>query len=218
MPSVDSNGIAQFSNTDMLTPLASNLNAIGTSVSAAFNANIRIWPVANTAARTALVTSIGAANITTAKPLFVWRADATGGRNLEFSTNGTSWSYYTASNDDTGWYTPAVTWNTAVTDGAAVVRTRRVGNVVSIAIDPVNLSFTSGVSGNITNNTILTLPADLRPAMAQPLSPLASGRIASFYVGTGGAIVITAIAPTATWTANVTVNEGFSIGGTYLLG
>jgi hypothetical protein len=90
----DPNGLVLFEVGDTLTPLATNLNAMTNSISAAFNTNLRIWPVANAAGRTAKVTEIGVGNISNAKPLFVWRADATAGRNLEYTVNGSTWLYY----------------------------------------------------------------------------------------------------------------------------
>lgn len=62
-----------------------------------------IVPVANTTARAALVSALVAAGRgpTSARPLYVDRADAPVGLRLEVTYNGTAWSPYTAG--DTGW-------------------------------------------------------------------------------------------------------------------
>lgn len=127
MATADSNGLVLYNNGDQLTPLAPVLNAITTSVSNAFNKNARIWNVANIAARTTLVSQIGAGNISVAKPLFVWRGDAATGKNLEYTINGTDWFTYGSDAvplDDTGWVDCAVTAGISIRTGDAGNPTR----------------------------------------------------------------------------------------------
>ena len=99
MASTDSNGIMRVDANDDVSPLFPVFNSLAQSVSNAFDANTRIWPVANEAGRTAKVTEIGIGNISSAKPLFVWRANAATGRNLEYTVNGSVWFYYDSSAD-----------------------------------------------------------------------------------------------------------------------
>lgn len=121
MATADANGIAIIQDADNLSPLHPVFNLLGQSVSNAFDANTRIWPVANETARSAKVTEIGLANITGAKPLFVWRANAPAGRNLEFSTNGTVWNYY-SSNLDTASQTLTLNSGFTSSDGLGLFR------------------------------------------------------------------------------------------------
>ena len=106
MASTDSNGIMRVDANDDVSPLFPVFNSLAQSVSNAFDANTRIWPVANEAGRTAKVTAIGIGNISTTKPLFVWRANAATGRNLEYTVNGSVWFYYDSSADTSS----AKTW------------------------------------------------------------------------------------------------------------
>lgn len=109
MASTDSNGIMRVDANDDVSPLFPVFNSLAQSVSNAFDANTRIWPVANEAGRTARVTAIGIGNISSAKPLFVWRANAATGRNLEYTVNGSVWFYYDSSADTAS----AKTWRVA---------------------------------------------------------------------------------------------------------
>lgn len=109
MASTDSNGIMRVDANDDVSPLFPVFNSLAQSVSNAFDANTRIWPVANEAGRTAKVTEIGIGNISSAKPLFVWRANAATGRNLEYTVNGSVWFYYDSSADTSS----AKTWRVA---------------------------------------------------------------------------------------------------------
>lgn len=89
MPTSDSNGLPVFNETDA-TVLHTMLNTLGSGVSNWINGTPRVRRAASIAARNALVTSIGPANITTSNPLLVWRADAPAGSQYEYSTNGGS--------------------------------------------------------------------------------------------------------------------------------
>lgn len=88
MATTDSNGILFYEVTDALSPLQVLLNAGQQSVSDALGATARIFPVANVAARTALAAS---SSPSPATPLFVFRADAPSGSQLEYTTDGTTW-------------------------------------------------------------------------------------------------------------------------------
>ena len=93
MATIDSNGVLFYQDSDNFTPPAS-LNLAQSNLSDLLSSGVRFKRVANTTARSALVTSIGLANITTANPLHVWRADAATGLQLEYTTNGTVWRQY----------------------------------------------------------------------------------------------------------------------------
>lgn len=105
MATTDSNGLVLIDDTDSMQPLHPVLNSITTSVSNAFNKNVRTYNVANIAERTALFNTIGPG--TTAKPVRVWRADAPAGRQEEFNVTGSNatgnWHYVTTSQSDTGY-------------------------------------------------------------------------------------------------------------------
>lgn len=62
-----------------------------------FSASIRdIKYVANTTARATLIANLVAAakGPSTSNPVFVWRGDATSGRELEYTVDGTNWKAY----------------------------------------------------------------------------------------------------------------------------
>ena len=75
MATIDSNGVLFYQDSDNFTPPAS-LNLAQSNLSDLLSSGVRFKRVANTTARSALVTSIGLANITPDNPLLVWRADA----------------------------------------------------------------------------------------------------------------------------------------------
>ena len=123
MATIDSNGVLFYQDTDSFTPPAS-LNLAQSNLSDLLAAGVRFKRVANTTARSALVTSIGLANVTTANPLHVWRADATAGKQYEYTTNGTTWHTVVTSEQDTGWVN--VTVGSGYT-AAVPVQVRRIG-------------------------------------------------------------------------------------------
>lgn len=94
MSTIDSNGVLVYQDTDSFVPIQTALNLAQSNLSSLIGANPRFRKVANTTARAALVTSIGAVNITPANPLLVWRADASAGKQLELTTDGSTWGYY----------------------------------------------------------------------------------------------------------------------------
>lgn len=131
MATIDSNGVLFYQDTDNYTPIQTALNLAQSNLSNLLSGKPRFERVANTAARAALVTSIGAGNISKANPLLVWRADAADGLQLEYTTNGSTWrtiadkEYYDS--QDTGWVdVPLASGFTAT----APVQVRRIGKVV----------------------------------------------------------------------------------------
>lgn len=93
MPTSDPNGLPIFNESDA-TVLHTLLNTLSSGMSNWINGSPRFKRVATIAARNALVSSIGTANITADSPLLVWRADAAAGSQLEYTTNGTTWDIF----------------------------------------------------------------------------------------------------------------------------
>lgn len=90
MGTTDANGIYMYADTDPLVPFASLLNTGQASVSAKF-ASIdpgTVHYVANITERNDLASTFLP---TPSKPLYVHRGNVTDGRNLEFTTDGTTW-------------------------------------------------------------------------------------------------------------------------------
>lgn len=110
MATTDSNGLVLLEGADPVAPLHTAINTVTASVSNYLSSRSTIHRVANTTARNALVASVGLPNITSAKPLLVWRADAPANRQLEFTTDGSNWTYYRsgADTDDIPWTTVPV--------------------------------------------------------------------------------------------------------------
>jgi hypothetical protein len=95
MATTDSNGIVFLEETDPISPFHTTMNVLQQGTSDALTGLkdgsdeiIVIHRVANTTERATLAASYSP---TSAKPLFVWRADATGGRELEYTNDGTNW-------------------------------------------------------------------------------------------------------------------------------
>lgn len=118
MSTTDKNGILRVEAGDSVAPLHPVFNALAQSVSDALDKNARIYNVDNIAGRNALVAAIGTSNITNASPLYVDRADASVGRNLEVTRNGASWqtiptdqgSFIQRTTSATGNFTGTATW------------------------------------------------------------------------------------------------------------
>ena len=150
MATIDSNGVLFYQDSDNFTPPAS-LNLAQSNLSDLLSSGVRFKRVANTTARSALVTSIGLANITTANPLHVWRADATAGKQHEYTTNGTTWSVY--DNTDTGWV--------QLSPAPEIIFIRRVGKTVTVVA-------TGGKNipslGRVPVGAFNIVPAEHRPA------------------------------------------------------
>ena len=164
MATIDSNGVLFYQDSDNFTPPAS-LNLAQSNLSDLLAAGVRFKRVANTTARSALVTSIGLANITVDNPLFVWRADATAGFRLEYTSNGYGWHTVVTSEQDTGWITTGlgitVTSNWSLTSYIM----RRVGNRITgrLALTFRGNPLSSDAGGDFTNAAIGTLPSGWRP-------------------------------------------------------
>lgn len=113
-----------------------------------------VVPVASVAARNALATTLGAGGL----PLYVTRADAAPGRQLEYSTDGTTWTTVVAG--DTGYVTAGIVAASGWTLGdAAGYR----GLSYRIAM---GMCFVYGVATKasyVANEVIATLPAAARP-------------------------------------------------------
>lgn len=168
MATIDSNGVLFYQDSDNFTPPAS-LNLAQSNLSSLLGESPRFKKVANTTARTALVSSIGLANITPASPLLVWRADAAAGSQLEYTTNGTTWNVLVTSEylaaRGTGWVTSGlgitVTSNWSLTSYIM----RRDGNRITgrLVLTFTGNPLSSDASGDFANAAIGTLPSGWRP-------------------------------------------------------
>lgn len=153
MATIDSNGVLFYQDSDNFTPPAS-LNLAQSNLSDLLSSGVRFKRVANTTARSALVTSIGLANITADNPLFVWRADATAGFRLEYTSNGSDWHTVVTSEQDTGWQSVALA---AGYTGTAAVRKQ--GNRVY-----VRWSCSTSFAANAAALPLFTVPAGYLPS------------------------------------------------------
>lgn len=193
MATLDSNGVLFYQDTDNYTPIQTALNLAQSNLSNLLGGKPRFERTANTGTRAALVTSIGAGNISKASPLIVWRADAADGLQLEYTTNGTTWrtiadkEYYDA--QDTGWVNVTVTGVTVVSP----VQVRRIGFEVFWRGE-VSASWTTGVTTVVASGG---LPTQFRPADSYRNSGSALGSSGSVNavgtVGTDGAMAIRAL-------------------------
>jgi len=117
-----------------------------------------IVPVANVAARAALVTAVSP---TTAEPLFVYRADAAPGLQLEVTTNGTTWAAV-AQESGVGWTLAGVSFVTGWSQSASVggwrpLAYRQIGSLVRL-----NGVAVKNVAWGV-NDIVLTMPTALWP-------------------------------------------------------
>ena len=180
MATIDSNGVLFYQDSDNFTPPAS-LNLAQSNLSDLLSAGVRFKRVANTTARSALVTSIGLANITTANPLHVWRADATAGRQYEYTTNGTTW--HTILTSETPPYDQVL-----FADANVAIGFRELHGTVTVYAYGTN-SLASGVVWQP-----VTVPAGYRPSTpsaAGILIPRQSDRVMSgAKVGSNGVLTI----------------------------
>ena len=180
MATIDSNGVLFYQDSDNFTPPAS-LNLAQSNLSDLLSAGVRFKRVANTTARNALVTSIGLANITTANPLHVWRADATAGKQYEYTTNGTTW--HTILTSETPPYN-----QTLFTDANMTIGFREINGVVTVYAYGTN-ALASGVAWQPAS-----VPLGYRPYMPSAtgiLIPRQSDRVMSgIKVGSNGVITI----------------------------
>ena len=152
MATIDSNGVLFYQDSDNFTPPAS-LNLAQANLSSLIGNNTRFRRVANITARDALAASIGTVNITPDNPLLVWRADAATGRQLEVTTNGTTWNFY-ETGYDTGWL--------SLSQGTVKVWARRYGGAATVHIDMAGLTRMTDNVVNINGGAPL-LPPDMLP-------------------------------------------------------
>ena len=171
MATIDSNGVLFYQDSDNFTPPAS-LNLAQSNLSDLLSSGVRFKRVANTTERSALVTSIGLANITAANPLHVWRADATAGRQYEYTTNGTTWHTVVTSEQDTGWQ--SVTLASGYTGTAYV---RKQGNRVY-----VRWTCSTSFASNAAALPLFTVPNGYRPLLVDVAASLGG---TSLYPWTG---------------------------------
>ncbi len=175
MATIDSNGVLFYQDSDNFTPPAS-LNLAQSNLSSLLGESPRFKKVANTTTRSALVTSIGLANITADNPLLVWRADAAAaaGSQLEYTTNGSTWNVLVTSEylaaQDTGWITTGLGITVASNWSLTSYTMRRVGNRITgrLVLTFKGGSLSSDANGDFANAAIGTLPSGWRPgAFAQ---------------------------------------------------
>lgn len=121
-------------------------------------------PVANTTARAALIVSLASAGITptTANPVFVFRADAGAGFELEVTTDGTNWTTHAAG--DTGWITTGLSWGI----GWAAASAQANWQSFAYRVFRGKEVWVNGVvtrTGTFTPpSTVVTLPVGVRPS------------------------------------------------------
>ena len=149
MPTTAS-GIYYPDSSTAFNPLETVFSTMASSIENILAGDVQIHRVSNTTQRNALVPQFPPTN---ANPLFVWRADAPNGQELEYTKNGSTWQYYSSSEDDTGW--TAIAPASGFSSASAEVRT--------IA----GITYLRGfISGSMTANnttTIGTVPAGHRP-------------------------------------------------------
>lgn len=198
MATEDSNGLVIFQDTDNLVPLHSTLNTLTASISDAFNENVRIYPVSSTSSRSALVSQIGLSNISTAKPLFVWRSNATQGRNLEYTTNGSTWHYYSSSDDSTGFITSGLTFamESGWTLNSYCLYREGKRAYGSVTVNRSGGTITPDANGNFTDAPVLTMPVGWRMVEPTPVQTSATrtgvnSAFARFDVSPAGRLVAT---------------------------
>ena len=164
MATIDSNGVLFYQDTDSFTPPAS-LNLAQSNLSSLLGESPRFKKVANTTARTSLVSSIGLVNITADNPLLVWRADAAAGSQLEYTTNGTTWNVIVTNEylagQDSGWVSvPLLSGFT----GSLFVRKHILGTTAQVsAKGAISGSWTAG-----TTRPVATIPDGYRPGVTHP--------------------------------------------------
>jgi hypothetical protein len=142
-------------------------------------------PVTNTTTRAALITTLGALSpaitASTSNPIFVFRADAPAGRQVEFTVDGTNWE------GDSAWTQTPITLGSGVTNYVtapyAGLYVRRVNGVVWVVGAVTKASWTNG-------DTVATLATGWRPATT-PI-PFRSSTGMDLVLATTGIISVTA--------------------------
>lgn len=159
--------ILKWEENDVIVSLASKMNMHLDSVGVITRDLKRkgTYQVADVPARTALVNSIGAANISVSNPLFVWRANAATGRKLEYTINGSAWENFPSS--ETSYSTsPTLTAGTnwSITDVTAEIDNRDILlRFTASYAGTINV----GATGNIANQLVATLPDSIASSIAQ---------------------------------------------------
>lgn len=147
MATTDSNGMVFYTVSDPVEPLQTVLNAMSTATTNALNATVRIFHVANVAARNALA----AVRVpSTSNPLVVYRDDSAG---IEYSVTPGTWIPGTPAPAWTT-YTPTLTGSTTnPTLSAATGQYARFGKSVV-----VNFGLTISAGGSGTYTVSLPVP------------------------------------------------------------
>lgn len=107
-----------------------------------------IIPVPNATVRDALATAM---TPTSARPLYVHRADAGAGLELEYTVNGSLWR--PVGREDTGWLVPTLAGTWSSLNSLRQVRYRRIDGCIHLR----------GIVTGGGTTTIFTLPAGFRP-------------------------------------------------------
>lgn len=146
-------------------------------------------PVANTSARATLVSDLTTAG---AMPgvLLVGREDATAGKNLEFTLNGTDWYAPDARNTapvTSGVLTVASGWTLNAQEGCI----RNGIAYVYLSVTRTGGTITSGATGNIVNTTCANLNAGWIPAIPHAgMISSTDGQMAAGHTSSSGAIQV----------------------------
>ena len=119
--------------------------------------------VANVAERTTALADHGTP--TSSNPLIVFRADAGAGREIEYTTNGTTWRSLVAE-EDTGWVNISIASGFS-SQGSQQPQVRRINGIVYTRWGWSN----SGMSVSSAYGTIGTIPAGYRPGLSVYLTP-----------------------------------------------
>lgn len=172
--------------------------------------------VADSTGRATLVSDLATAGktVSASNPLYVHRADATTGRNLEVTVDGSTWNTIdarTAVLTTTGILTAATGWS--ITTQAGVIR----GGVVFLRTEftRTGADITVSSAGNIANVNIATIASGWRPSSSfnAGMSSTGTGVVASGDVNGGDTIRLTAVAPGA----NIATSDVLSLYGTWPL-
>ena len=195
MATIDSNGVLFYQDSDNFTPPAS-LNLAQSNLSNLLGGKPRFERVANTTARSALVTSIGLVNITAGNPLLVWRADAAAGSQYEHTTNGSTWNVLVTNEylaaQDTGWVACTINGSGWANVASEPVQIRRIGKAVYMRGAARNSTLAQGTAvtmGNVPNGFRPSQRAAFSASLNAPANLFlrieTNGNITAGWYGTG---------------------------------